>query len=370
MKLLENINRSVGHLLPILFVISIFYDKIFGPILLVWLAINIFMSTKFRMLELFDIVLIVFVVINIARMTNVEFISPSFQQNFFSELKFLLFITLVMLVRISPMTITSKSIINDYTVAYLIGVIFLMVYVVLQGKEILRFPDSHPLSITTNSIYFGAVTVLLISVSNLYSKVAFTAIVLVNMSTTPIVGLYTYLLTIIKKRKEVVFFSIAFLIIVLISQSLRGRQFSTFFDWDRVQLVAAYYNSHIRTSELSTIIFGNGPAVPLGEVFIEQITNPKLVQYVISESQPQFSSILHNEYLRIFHSYGLIGLLFVIYTIFRALRYLQPAFHILLAMMLFNSILYPTSLMITILILSIFFKESTPSEDNSNYCSV
>lgn len=364
---IKNYNGLIENNLPIAIVLGIFYDKIFAPLIFIWLLIRIVSGINYRSLTVLDWGLVAFIVINFLRLLSIEYLLISYYLNALSEIKLLLFLTLLILTRHLSASIFEKLKITDVTIGFIVTIILLGSYVISEGGSIIRFADSSPVYITSNSIYVGVVAMMLIIASPIKFKVPLIFTIIINLSTTPLLGLYTHLLALVKDKKIIALITTLFIIFIFVSQMLRGRDISEFLEWDRVQLAIAYYKSHISLIDPPTFIFGQGPVIPLGDQFIKNISNDKVANYVILETQPQFSSILHNEYLRIFHSYGLSGLFIISFIIYRALKIVPLFFPPLIFMMMTNSILYVTSIMIIILLISILCKREGVSENNCNY---
>lgn len=353
---------------PLFIVLSILYFKTIGIFALIFLAINVFINTRAKKISWISRLIILFIFINIVRVLNQIFFYPDYLLNAVSEIKFLLFLIILILINYSSVPFMERISINKFIKIFILCITILLLYAILNGSNIFRFVDEKPLYVDINSIYLGAVLVLFIAVSPLLQKLLLTLMVFINLSTTPILGLYIYIVNAVKEKKILFVISFIFIIMVVISQLMRGRALNDFLNWDRIQLISAYFNSHLITINFQNVLFGYGPVTPLGFEFINNITNEKFVDYILLESQPQFSSILHNEYLRIFHSYGLFGLFLTGIVLLKVFKNMIYFIYPVMTMMMFNSILYPTSIMIVIVLIAILLREKNESKDISNNC--
>ena len=131
------------------------------------------------------------------------------------------------------------------------------------------------------------------------------------------------------------------------SQIDRGRNLFDIDSIDRVLVLKAYLNYVYEVFTFDMILFGAGPLYNL-EDFTLTIENANLKNYLISESSILVSKMLHNDFLRIFNTFGLIGLSLTVVFIKKNVIQETPLFLIFMIMSFASSIWYVSSIMILI----------------------
>ncbi len=91
------------------------------------------------------------------------------------------------------------------------------------------------------------------------------------------------------------------------AQFLRGRSFFHLMEIDRINLAYGYILYLIENLNIYSALFGNGPFVLLVDM-MKFVPSEAVRNYLQVEQGILGAKVLHNDFFRIFHTYGLLGI--------------------------------------------------------------
>ncbi|MGG0750485.1 hypothetical protein ABE107_15455 [Priestia megaterium] len=279
---------------------------------------------------------------------------------FLSEMKIFSIFTLPFVMK----SILSKEDHNKITLVFYKIIVFMVFCVNIYG---LLFVGSFRYTgFFQHSIYISIILVLLYSylyneVSFIWKALTFGVVIFLGSSSGVFIFIIATLIklrinTIIKLLTSIPLFSFAYWYIV----QFRGRQLfgDKFFEIDRVRIISSVVYNASKEFNLSNYLFGWGIGRQLNNFYLlfhavslESIGFEKWFEAFTWRGVYSFA--FHNEILRIFFDFGLIGLIVIILYIYK--RVSKEMFLLLSIACLTNTIIYSTpGLFILSLMIAIF----------------
>ena len=222
--------------------------------------------------------------------------------------------------------------------------------------KIFRFPNYLGFSTDINSSSYGfIVLILLIASKDLLNFLVLSILLIISGSGSCLVA-YLYVLF---SKRNFLFKNISFLgqknsylliiaifsaitMFFLLGQSYRHRSIFNIMSIDRVNIFIAYINYLGENLNIYSALFGNGPFVLVVDM-MKFVPTDEVRNYLWVEPGIMGARVLHNDFLRIFHTYGLLGI-GVLFLFIKRLKYLW--FKPILIVALFGSPFFSTPLFV------------------------
>ena len=364
------IPNSFGEKSFILYVLGIVFIKLFNN-RLIGKLINKILEFNFTSLTL------MYVFIHI--------IGPFlFNDSFFnSEIKGLIFMaTSSLILAINKREKNLRKL--ESFIKIIIAYMFLVaVYVFFTKGIIFNFTSFFLKQFQFNAIYAGSLFVIIFAIfKDRIIKLLSAVLIILAGSGTAISGFIVYLLISnlknifslkIKYQKIIlIIIFISFLIFVLvITQFQRGRSFYDIENIDRYILQFSFLKYCINEFSLTDFLFGSTHQGSLSDM-INYVDSPIYRAYLIlkegQNNQVLPGKLLHNEHLRIFFHFGIIGYSIFIRQLFLLLGKNKPLFVTFFWMISFSPLIYVNSIYVFLVLISNYkIDENTIIEnDNSN----
>lgn len=359
-KILKN-NFRLLNLIKVLFVISLFIVKNSSYLLLILSSYFFIIKNKIRKNEdrifLYSITLLIsfFILNSLLNLNN----SAGCLVNFFSEGKFIFFLSSLYYsykIKLSCDKEFISNLNNFFVDIFILGSFSYVLISIVTVGEIFRFPDRLYFSTDINSSNYGFLALLLIVLSeDLFYFLILSILLFISGSGSCLIA---YLYVLYTKREfftRIKFFNnkkynhliliavfLSIFAFFLYGQSLRGRSIFNVMEIDRVNIFVGYISYLVENLNIYIALFGNGPFVLLTDM-MKFIPSESVRLYLYLEPGILGAKILHNDFLRIFHTYGLLGIGAML-LIFKRLKY--PWFLPLSIAALFGSPFFSTPLFI------------------------
>jgi hypothetical protein len=274
------------------------------------------------------------------------YISDDYFKEVFPELKILL----------SLFVIYSSIFINHFWLnkttlvdSFIIFSFLLLGLSLSQNLNLIRFSDSAPFFSHYISVYYGLSLSFLMSVASHRQIIFLLFFLVLNSSGSSILVALVilivrfYKLLIVPKHFVLgLIFAGLLTISFIVGQEQRGRHLSSIKSVDRYIISQAGFNLALNQNIFETIVgSGLGEGLKL-DSYIESLP---VKEYLLAEYNGKiYPRSLHNDFLRIFFGYGLIGLFIFIYLIMRVTKNNTSLRYGILMASIFSSVLYVTPL--------------------------
>lgn len=202
---------------------------------------------------------------------------------------------------------------NQLIDSFLIFSLIFMLTSLINGGILFRFVDNFPFDLQYISIYYGISVFILIAISSGYRFYLLCILLLINGSGSAIAGgsliiIYKFLkfdISVVKKITLTIFgFAIIFSAFIA-GQNSRERDLADFENIDRYVLTSAGIEYILNDFELKDHLIGKSFNT---EIQAGRYMNSAIRDYLYAENNRKiFPRNFHNDYLRIYTQYGIIG---------------------------------------------------------------
>lgn len=257
-------------------------------------------------------------------------------------------------------------------IRYAVFFIFLYsMYIWANANQSIKFVAYAGMGLKTNYLYFGVTLLILASyASNFFLRIGFLLLVTFSASLTAYLAMVSYLYySLVAKRnlyvKTLVFlflFVLAFNMLDAFSSmyyEMRGRDLREYESLDRYMIFSSFYEYFLENVSLLQVLFGFGAGSHNPEL-LSYITDDQFYNWLYVGNAHGYITprVSHNDYLRIFFNFGLIGLGLLLYVVYSYFRAYSGLLVIIGVASLSNSILY-NDLIFYVTILALFTDNKT-----------
>ena len=194
-----------------------------------------------------------------------------------------------------------------------------VIVLIVAATMIFGFRGADQLGYGINSIYLGALLAMGLYDTMNEGKKLFSLVILItillNGSGTSLVMLI--IVFALRGGLKSIPFLILLLPIAILIIGTRGRSLSSIQDWDRVILSVSYIQSLFTANPLGLFFSGLGQAGL--DAWSIKLKSTLLYDYVLAENGSIRENMLHNDFLRMINSFGLIWTMFYWFTLYREL---------------------------------------------------
>ena len=227
----------------------------------------------------------------------------------------------------------------------------------IKSGTVFRFPDHMHFKTGLISIYYGCAAVVSMGLSQ-SKRIKFASFIYVifSGSGTALLGAFIllgYQLRNVRFRLKLLLLmaSLALIPLIFISQESRGRDFTDLSTVDRFVIQSAYVSWAADNFSQYNILVGCGIYCDMKE-YPYYMPEGHFRDYIIAESNNLPSGRnLHNDHLRIFNHFGLMGWMFAFFGLFVLLRNSRGVFFAVLGMSCLNTVITATPVLVTLLVL-------------------